>query len=538
MTKRSERQTTLAHVVSDAAHVMSDAAHVVSDATHVVSDAAHVVSDAAHVMSDAAHVIRSAVHMRASAEFAAVTLCTEGATFTERGDSRNAIACYKRAVMSAPHWLDVHLILANAQQLDGDELAARATLRHALTVTTRADAATEFALGSALVNAGAGADAVSCFRRVKKLRPRDAVASGALAAALRDAGSLSEAWNEITHALSLSPRDATSLLTAARIRHDQAEYRDAMRWCERSLAVRPNAQNALMTRGYLHHLLGDTRRGWEDFEARTMPVPNGLARRWRGESLIGKSLLVIGEQGVGDQLQFLRFVHHELVQQATRVTVACHPAAQSLLEANGYHSIVRNAPCNSDYYVPLQSLPSVLNVDAGWAEHPQPYLRARRVADALPGGARRVGLVWAGNQSHRNDAVRSMPSALLHPLIERHSGIEFVSLQLGAGADALPARVTQCSTSDSWLTTAQQLDTLDLLISVDTGIAHLAGAMGVPVWTMLSHVPDWRWGASSSLTPWYPSMRLFRQTTRGDWPSVVGAVSVALAELSAAPGRL
>lgn len=464
-----------------------------------------------------------------SDEATAITLCAEGSVLADGGDSAGAIERYQQAVALAPSLLALHIILANAQQLAGDVMAARTTLRRALRTADRTEAATEFTLGKALVDAGAGADAVPCFRRVRAEFPGDAAAGAALAAALRDAQLPDEAWTEIRHALRLAPDDPVALLTAALIRHDLTDYAGALAWCERSLAVRPEHAGALVTRGYLRHLLGDAAGGWHDFESRALPHPGTTAQRWTGEPLEGRTLLVLGEQGVGDQFQFLRFVRHPAVQAAARVVVACQPDAVSLLRASGFDAVARDTVVETDLYVPMLSLPLLLGVDADWPGGGTAYLSVpgtgpRRSATRI----RRVGVVWAGNPAHRNDAVRSIPPSMLHALLHTHPGLQFVCMQHGADDVDLPSGSWERPACGDWLETARQLSTLDLLITVDTGIAHLAGALGLPVWILVPHVPDWRWGPRGSATAWYPAARLFRQPTRGDWARVLTNVSAAL----------
>lgn len=471
-----------------------------------------------------------------SAEATAITRCAEGAMLSDKGDHAGAIARYREAVALAPAVLAIHLILANAQQLAGQVLEARETLRRAVRAAARPTIEDEFALGRALVDAGAGADAVPCFRRVRSERPRDAAAAAALASALRDAQQPELAWTEVQHALSLAPLDPVALLTASLIRHDLADYRRALDFCEHSLRVRPDSAGAMMTRGYLHHLQGNARAGWKDFESRALPHSDTGAQPWRGEPLTGRTILLQGEQGVGDQFQFVRYARHPALQQAARVLVGVQPEAVSLLRAAGFDAVSRQAPEPTDYFAPLLSLPHRLGEDAPWLPPVVPYLRLDgpppRATDTPLQGVKRVGLVWAGNPSHRNDAVRSMPVSHMHTLVRNHPSLTFVCLQQGAEANALPSGRCERPSPATWLDTARELATLDVLVTVDTGIAHLAGAMGVPVWILLPHVPDWRWGTQGQRTAWYGSARLFRQPVRGDWSSVITRVSAALGAAS------
>ena len=463
-----------------------------------------------------------------STEESAFAMCADGAALWDAGKHAEAARCYERAVTLAPSLPELYQILANAQLLMGRTLEARATLRNALSATLRPDAASDFALGKALIDAGAGADAVPCFQRVRHALPHDATVAAALAAALRDAQRPDEAWTEVQAALQLSPTDPVALLTAAMIRHDLSDFAGALHWCDASLNARPDSAAARVTRSYLRFLLGDESGGWSDFESRPLPEPGTSAKDWRGEPLSGRSILVMGEQGVGDQFQFLRFVRHPALQAASRVVITCQPDAVSLLRAAGYDAVARDTPTATDFCVPLLSLPLRLDVRADWRPEHAPYLALPQMLARQRSRVPRVGVVWAGNPAHRNDAARSIPFALIGDLLVRHPTVDFVSLQHGVAFGDLPIAISEYSESGDWLATARELCTLDMLISVDTGIAHLAGALGIPVWLLLPHVPDWRWGAKGYQTPWYITTRLFRQPSRGDWSRVLTNLSDAL----------
>ena len=471
-----------------------------------------------------------------SDETAALMLCAEGAALSEAGNTTGAIECYTAAIAKAPAVLELYLVLANAQLLAGDELGARGTLQRALRHAARADAASEFTLGKALVEAGAGAAAVSCFRRVRAEHPNDGAAASALAASLREAQQPDDAWTQAAAALALNPDDPATLLTASLIRHDLGDLPGALALCEQSLTLRPNSPGTRVTRGYLRHLLGDARGGWSDFESRARPAPDTSALQWQGESLQGHTITVIGEQGAGDQFQFLRFVQHPLLRAATRVIVTCQPEAVALLQAAGFDAVARNTPVQTDFWTALLSLPLLLDVDADWrAPDAQNYIDIPDVTRRASPRVQRVGVVWAGNPLHRNDAVRSIPASLLHALLRTHPKVTFVCMQPDADRDDIPAAAWEKPHLRDWLATARELCTLDMLMTVDTGIAHLAGALGIPVWIMLPHVPDWRWGMHGNTTPWYPAARIFRQPARGDWSRVLTNVSAALSGAELGP---
>jgi len=301
-------------------------------------------------------------------------------------------------------------------------------------------------------------------------------------------------------------------------------------------------------------LLGDYEHGWKSFEARFSkqpPVPQRHATlpRWQGEPLDGKRLLVHAEQGYGDTIQFLRFVPL-LAQMGANIILEVQD--ESLL------SLARSLDCNCTVVtrgghvpeaylqIPLMSAPGVLKTTLKTIPDNVPYLFAdpeRRSYWQLTIGPRqglRVGLCWKGRNEHVNDRFRSCPLSVLAPLFQL-PGIKWFSLQFGPGKDQLAASegcfplIDLTGAITDFHDTAALMAELDLIISVDTAVAHLAGASGRPVWLLLPFAPDWRWGVAGDSTPWYPSMHLFRQSApEHSWNGVVEQLVCALREL---PGR-
>ena len=238
-------------------------------------------------------------------------------------------------------------------------------------------------------------------------------------------------------------------------------------------------------------------------------------------------MLVTAEQGVGDQFQFVRFVPLLRERGAGRVVVECHADAVSLLSANGFEAVARGAPPETDWHVPLLSLPHRLQLGSAVGGERVPYLRAPGAPARRADGRRRLGLVWAGNPSFPGRVTRDLDVERL-PEILAIPGIDWLSLQFGEAGDAAPDGLARAELPGDWAATASLLADLDGLVTTDTGIAHLAGAMGVPTWVMLQHVPDWRWGLRGDTTPWYPTARLVRQAKWGDWRGVVARLETAL----------
>ncbi|MGH8510882.1 MAG: TIGR03032 family protein, partial [Gammaproteobacteria bacterium] len=261
--------------------------------------------------------------------------------------------------------------------------------------------------------------------------------------------------------------------------------------------------------------------------------------RWDGSPIPGKTLLIHTEQGAGDAIQFARYLPLA-AERAGKLILVCTPDLSPLFATLPGIAEIRGPGTfqltEFDTHLPLLSLPYVFGSTLGTIPNRIPYidvaLLRRRKTVALPEYNQRplrIGLVWAGSPTHQHDRNRSCPLMEFLPLL-RFPGIAFYSLQKGERSEDLRQLPLDCPVHDLEATgkdfgdTALWLDQLDLLISVDTSVAHLAGALGTPVWLLLCRVPDWRWGLEGETTPWYPGMRLFRQTRRGDWAGVMARV--------------
>jgi tetratricopeptide (TPR) repeat protein len=305
-------------------------------------------------------------------------------------------------------------------------------------------------------------------------------------------------------------------------------------------ALRPGFAEPHFNRATPLFLAGRSEEAWAEYEWRArierFERPPSAAPRWAGDPLRGRTLLVHDEQGIGDSLQFIRYL--PLVDaDGGRVVLACDPRLVRLFQAAlpGVSVSARPSLPPHDVAVPLPSLPYLLGATKGHGTCP--YLVAPDPVSIAAGGRLRVGLVWSGNPAHVRDRERSIPLSLLGDLVARRD-IAWISLQVGPGREdiarlGLTERIADLGAGVSdMLDTARIVAGLDLVLAVDTSTAHLAGALGRPVWTMISWLPDWRWGMRGAATPWYPSMRLFRQPQPGDWRATVAAVAEALDEQS------
>ncbi len=298
--------------------------------------------------------------------------------------------------------------------------------------------------------------------------------------------------------------------------------------------------------------LGDYQRGFEKYEARWrragMPSPKSRGRPlWLGEyPLSHKTVLLHAEQGLGDTIQFARYVPLVAASGATVVLEAQSELAALLHRLDGAATVIARGetPPPFDVHCPLGSLPRALRTAPHNVPAPIPYLSADPASsakwsarlEALP--RPRVALAWSGNPNHFNDRNRSVPLASLAPLLGAPA--RFLSIQRDLRSDdadmiAADPRITHLGDElQSFTDTAAIIAVADLVISADTAVAHLAGAMGRPLWVLLPFVPDWRWTLNDASSPWYPAARLFRQSARGDWAGVADRVAAELMRLVAA----
>lgn len=370
--------------------------------------------------------------------------------------------------------------------------------------------------GNALIAAGRREDAVAAFTRALAIDPAHPGAAANLGAALRQMGRLADARQVLLHGLELSPGNAEA------------------RW------------NLGLTR----LMAGDWKAGFDDFEARrkipgmSVTLPRGP--EWDGRVVPGRTLLVAHEQGFGDAIQFLRFAR-DAEKQGARVIYrgprALCAIARRIAGVAGAVAADDGLP-SFDLWLPMMSL-----ARATRAVTPQRLARggylvpeAARMArwrarlDAVPGP--RIGIGWQGNPGYAADGDRSIPLRHFAALVALPGG-RLISLQKGAGAEQLadwpadtPAPLdlgAELDTGDdAFVDTAAVLPALDLVITSDTALAHLAGAVGVPTFLALAHVPDWRWGLEGTRTVWYPTVHVFRQRRPGDWDQVFGDMTEAL----------
>jgi uncharacterized protein (TIGR03032 family) len=409
--------------------------------------------------------------------------------------------------------------------------------------------ATHFQRGTVLHRAGQVAEAIAAYRQCVALQPDYPHARYHLGVALGDAEHYDEALVWLQQVIAAEPEHAEAYHSLGYCYSSLGQPTQAMVAFERAIALQPQYVQAHINLGLTLLQLGDYPRGFTEYEWRWQTgqtPPRGPQPRWDGRPLPDQTLLVYAEQGAGDAIQFARYLP-QVAERCKRLLVACPADLQPLLatlpgiaQLCDVHAFT---VAEYDAYVPLLSLPQVFGTTLATIPATVPYfdvaaLRRRTNPDhrrrLTPSTRPAVGIVWAGSPTHPHDRHRSCALREWLPLL-RLPGIAFYSLQKGErqhDVTTLPPEIRVQALAPAlhdFGDLAMCLTQIDLVITVDTAVAHLAGALGRPVWVLLPAVPDWRWGLAGEQTPWYPTMRLFRQTRAGDWAPVLQRVAQTLA---------
>lgn len=497
------------------------------------------------------------------------------------GRIEEALPFYRRAMAAAPNLPQIPYNFANALDALGRTAEAEAALRQALTLDPdhrssltnlgalllrhqRADEAmvwfkkvcalepddplAHYNLASALQAQGHNEAALVALDRALSLNPAMPMALNNKGACLRQLGRLDEAATLLGHAAEVNPGMVEIHNNLGLVFKDRGQIAQAIACHEKAVELAPNHVEAHWNLALASLLAGDFARGWHEYEWRwksgtfTTPPRDWPMPEWQGEPLAGRRIIVHCEQGYGDSMQFVRYAPL-LAETGARVILEAPPPLLRLFRSlDGIAKLITpDAPIpEADFHVPLLSLPLRFGTRLETIPARAAYLHAdsetvaawrQRLADL---GGLRIGLAWSGDPRHRNDRNRSMPLEVLAPLIRR-PGTSWVSVQKGpaaaqiAAAD-LPLRNLGPGLID-FADTAALLQSLDLVISVDTSVVHAAGALGRPVWILLPFAPDFRWLMNRDDSPWYPSARLFRQPQRGAWDAVAERLGHAVDEL-------
>ena len=521
-------------------------------------------------------------------------LCTLGSAIQKQGDLKTAIDTYKKALVFKPDYCDALINLGGALQKQGDLDAAIDAYEKALALKPNAPGIFNN-LGTALGKKGDLDAAVDAYQKALALKPEYPAVLSNLGNVLRKQGRLEAAIDACQKALAMKPDFPDALSNLGNTFKDQGNMEAAIASYRKGLALRPDSKKLLLNLAFalpetgdlqaavelarkavsldkdyaLGHLIlaiwlllsGDYNEGWKEyrwrFEAKKIN-PHALPKleEWNGNNHApGEQLTVISEQGLGDTLQFMRYIPH-VKAMGMDVCFCAQPKLHGLIQASG----ITTSLCDPDTanglttgkWVSLLSLPAYLKVspdnpltDTAYLKAPAPQVLHWKQKLALEHGPV-IGLNWQGNPQAENGHLegRSLPLAALAPLPQT-TAASFLSLQKGHGSQQLmdcsfKHRFVGCQEeiNQTWdfLETAAILANCDLIITVDTAVAHLAAGLGRPTWLLLKRVPDWRWGMEGESSFWYRSMRLFRQRERGNWTEVVQRVARALEALPGNPG--
>jgi len=508
-----------------------------------------------------------------------------GLALSDAGRPEAAAEAYGRAAAIAPNLVEAWVNLGNLRREIGQPEAAAEAYRQALKLTPD-DAATWSRLGVALDEMGDSTAALESYRKAIALDQACADAHYNLGIALKAQGDLGAAIDSYRQALAADPDQPDALYNLGLAQQAdgdagaaEASYRAALAENPDQAQARNNLGTVLLGQGQVSEavdiyragagddpaatahantawnlgvallLAGELAEGWQWYEwrfARNGAVPPTFdVPRWHLDAPPDARVLVHAEQGYGDALHFIRYVSM-VAARCGAVVLEVPPHLKTLLRGFAGAQVVSAGDRlpDFDFHMPLLSLPGVFATTLDTIPADVPYIMppADRLADwqdRLAGPGRRVGLVWRGNPDHVNDHNRSLDPALLAPLLAA-PGCQFFSLQKAPADGDWPALQGLGTVTDlapaltDFAETAAAIAGLDLVITVDTAVAHLAGALGRPCWVLLPHVPDWRWLMDRGDSPWYPSLRLFRQAASADWPAVVDHVAAALAQSPAA----
>jgi tetratricopeptide (TPR) repeat protein len=470
-------------------------------------------------------------------------LCAGGFILQGRGHAAAALAFYDRALRLKPDyavaWFNRGCLLLEHNNYQ----AALESFDRACALTPD-DANVYCNRGAALLSLGRMSEAADDQRRALALKPDMHKAALNLGNALMRLGRYADARDAYRTSIALRHDYAHGIAGLGIALKELGRFSEAMDAFEQALSLNPDSDEALANRGCLQLLLGDFARGWEGYEYRWFrgerPIPISAAQfdLAAPETLSGRKILVVNDHGLGDTIQFFRYVIL-LTEAGAEVTFACPAKMRALLESSGAKVIWRDAKDLSgcfDATLALSSLPRACGTRLETIPARVPYLKAEpaRVAlwrERMQGEGVRIGLCWSGSSDFRVDPQRSIPPLHLAPLAEL-AHARFFSLQkedvASSFPEALDARLTRFDAfdagPDAFLDTAAIMANLDLIVTCDTSIAHLAGALGRPVWVALKHVSEWRWMNDRPDSPWYPTMRLFRRSRDGDWTALLKAM--------------
>jgi tetratricopeptide (TPR) repeat protein len=469
-----------------------------------------------------------------------------GLAFRGLGRGREAADCFQRSLALDPNSALTLMNLGQLLEQQGRLDDGLALLQRAAAVAG-ANSGPFNALGNLLARLSRFEEAERAFRHALSLDPGNSRLLFNLANLYLKSDRLEDAVATYRASIAADPDYFDPYHNLGHTYNELGQPADAEACFRKGMELRPDDFNPHMSLGMTLIAQGRYQEGWREYQWRlhdkVQLPPRGFAQpAWQGESLAGKRLLLCSEQGAGDAIMFTRYLPLLLAQGATVIVECLAPLKRLFENIAGPEQVVLKGQTLPpfDVHVAPIDLPLYFNTTVDTVPNQVPYLpwptpeQDQALQLGAPSG-RRIGLIWAGNPNHRHDKWRSFHDVkLLAPLFDVPNTV-FYNLQYGArGEDfdqaGLAHRIVRLGDErivDFW-NLAGFVRQMDLVISVDTAVCHLAGALGVPTWTLLAYGGEWRWMTGREDTPWYPTMRLFRQKVRGDWSEVIQRVAMAL----------
>jgi tetratricopeptide (TPR) repeat protein len=468
----------------------------------------------------------------------------------DKGELDAAIAAYQRAIAVKPGYAEAHFNLGNVLRDKGQLDAAVGAYQRAIALNPRFPEALNN-LGNVLRDKGQLDEAAIAYQRAIAVNPNFADAHYDLGIVLKDKGQLDEAVAAFGRAIAVKPGYAEAHNNLANAMRDKGQLDEATGVYRRAIELDPNLPEAHYNLSLALLLVGDLERGWPEYEWRWKSRSfSAYSRRfsqpvWDGGDLKGRTILLYAEQGFGDMIQFIRYAPFVAGRGGRVIVEASPPLIRLLRQVPGVEQwITSGEPLPAfDVQCSPMSLPRMFGTTLETVPAQKEYLRAEEQLvedwrERLAGQADglKVGIAWAGSPTFKGDRTRSLSLDRLAPL-GAVSGVTFFTLQKGAAAaqaDRPPTGMRLVNLSGElhdFADTAAVMSQMDLVITTDTSVAHLAGALGRPVWVMLQFMPDWRWLLDREDSPWYPTMRLVRQKRLGDWEGVIERVTAGLRAL-------
>jgi tetratricopeptide (TPR) repeat protein len=473
-----------------------------------------------------------------------------GSALQALGQLDEAIVCFRAAIVQMPNQAELHNNLGDALQKRGQLAEAIAAYRKAIELNpSLAEAYNN--LGTALKEQEQFADAEKCYRRAVELRPAYAEAQSNLATALKEDGKLEEAVASYRRAVALMPDFAEAQHGLGTALRELGEIDEALICYDRAIALKPDFAEAHFSRACVKLLKGDFAAGWKEYQWRwktkQLVAWNFSQPLWDGGSLVGKTILLHAEQGLGDTLQFVRYA--PLVKRlGAKVIFECQRGLMKLIAScAGLDQLIGagdELPA-FDVHAPLLTLPAIFGTTLETIPANVPYLFAdpvlvehwrERLADIQ---GLRIGINWQGRAGRGAFRRRDIPVECFQRLAEL-PGVRLISLQKRSEVQSPRSKVGDRpeivdlgqidEENGAFMDTAAIMMNLDLVITSDTSVAHVAGSLGLPVWVLLPKVAEWRWLLGGYNCPWYPTMRLFRQAIAGDWGALCDEVRETLSE--------